>query len=127
MFINKSISIDYGNIPVCLAKFKRNLTNRNFYFVMQFMSKRIFYFETEGVVVCTFWHENLRRCSTLELFSPSGSHMHSTHIPCELFGSNVCIGFGNIERFTYIPEPKTKEAFHYNFNGLKPKISFFSY
>ena len=30
----------------CLAKFERNFTKHNFYFITQFMSKRNFYFET---------------------------------------------------------------------------------
>jgi hypothetical protein len=45
----QQIYIVYGNIPVRLAKFERNFTKRNFYFVTQFMSKCNFYFETEGI------------------------------------------------------------------------------
>jgi hypothetical protein len=41
--------IVFSNVPICLAKFKRNFTKRNFYFVMQFMSKCNFYLETERV------------------------------------------------------------------------------
>ena len=41
--------IVYGNISVCLTKFERNFTKRNFYFITQFMSKCNFFFETEGV------------------------------------------------------------------------------
>ena len=37
------------NISVRLAKFERNFTKHDFYFVTQFMSKRKFYFETKGV------------------------------------------------------------------------------
>jgi hypothetical protein len=43
--------IVFGSILVHLAKFERNFTKRNFYFVTQFMSKCSFYFETEGVHV----------------------------------------------------------------------------
>ena len=45
-----NIYIIYGNIPVRLARFERNFTKCNFYFVTRFMSKRNFYFETEGVL-----------------------------------------------------------------------------
>jgi hypothetical protein len=38
-----------SNIPIRLAKFERNFTKCNFYFVTQFMFKYNFYFETEGV------------------------------------------------------------------------------
>ena len=38
-----------GNVPVHLAKFERNFTKHNFYFVTQFMSKCNFYLGTEGV------------------------------------------------------------------------------
>ena len=34
-----------GNIPIHLAKFEREFTKRNFYFIMEYMSKRNFYFE----------------------------------------------------------------------------------
>ena len=44
------IYIVSGNIPIRLAKFERNFTKHNYYFVMQFMSKHNFYFEANGVV-----------------------------------------------------------------------------
>ena len=53
-FSNNIVYIDFDNIPVCLAKFERNFTKRKFYFVMQFMSKRYFYFEMEGVEMKKF-------------------------------------------------------------------------
>jgi hypothetical protein len=39
-----------GNIPIRLAKFEKNFTERNFSFVTQFMSKCNFNLETEGGV-----------------------------------------------------------------------------
>ena len=50
-FIKNNIYIVYGNISVHLVKFERNFTKRNLYSVTQFMSKRNFYFEMEGVYV----------------------------------------------------------------------------
>ena len=41
--------IGSGNTPVCLAKFERNFTTRNFYLLTQFMSRCNFYLELEGV------------------------------------------------------------------------------
>ena len=41
--------IVYGNVPVCLAKFEKNFTKCDFYFVTQFMSKCNFYLEMEGI------------------------------------------------------------------------------
>jgi hypothetical protein len=49
--MNIDIYIDLGNIPIRLAKFERIFTTRHFHFVTQFMSKRIFYFEMEGVTL----------------------------------------------------------------------------
>jgi hypothetical protein len=48
--INNNIYIISNNILVHLAKFERNFTKHNIYFVTQFMSKCNFYFETEGVL-----------------------------------------------------------------------------
>jgi hypothetical protein len=49
-FIINNIYIVSGNIPLRLAKFERNFTKRDFYFVKHFMSKHNFYFKTEGVL-----------------------------------------------------------------------------
>jgi len=38
------------------------------------------------IMVCTFWHENLRRCSTIELFPSSGSHKIHDHFQANLSG-----------------------------------------
>jgi hypothetical protein len=43
-------SLVSSNILVRLVKFETIFTELNFYFVTQFMSKRKFYFETEGAL-----------------------------------------------------------------------------
>jgi hypothetical protein len=50
-FLSNNIYIVFGNIPVHLVKFERNFTKCNFYVITEFMSKRNFYFETQGVDV----------------------------------------------------------------------------
>ena len=50
VYHQQHLNIVSSNIPVHLAKFERNFTKHNFYFVTQFMSKRNFYFETKGVL-----------------------------------------------------------------------------
>jgi hypothetical protein len=50
-FLSNNIYIVFGNIPVRLVKFERNFTKCNFYVITEFMSKRNFYFETQGVDV----------------------------------------------------------------------------
>jgi hypothetical protein len=52
----------FGNILVRLVKFERNFTKHNFYFVTQFISKRNFNFETEGVYVSIQIVEEIHTC-----------------------------------------------------------------
>ena len=48
--LNKNeVSLQLLCTPIRLAKFERNFTKRNFYFITHFMSKGSFYFETERV------------------------------------------------------------------------------
>jgi hypothetical protein len=43
-------------------------------------------------MVCIFWHENLWRCSIIELFSSSGLHKYYAHFPSEFNWSKVLFG-----------------------------------
>ena len=43
-------------------------------------------------MVCTFWHKNLWRCSTIELFPSSESHKPSAHFLDGFYWSKVFFG-----------------------------------